>query len=218
MRKKHITLFIADDHPIFRRGLCEVIEGEEDLKLVGQAAAGEEALLAIRKLRPAVAILDVNMPGLSGLEVGRTLLREKSVTKVILLTMHDHEDIFNTAIDAGIPAYLLKENAVEDLVRAVHVVVQGEMFLSSALSGHLVRRDRQKRELREQKPGLELLTPTEKRILKTIAEDKTSKEIADVLKISVRTVETHRQNISNKLNLSGSHSLVKFAFHHQARL
>ena len=218
MKEKRLTLFIADDHPIFRRGLCEVIAEAEDLRIIGQASAGDEALKRILELRPAIAILDINMPGMNGLEVARAVLGKQPATKIILLTMHEEEDLLNAAIDAGILAYVLKDNAVDDLVNAIHAVAHSNSFISPSISGYLLRRDRQKRQLREEKPGLELLTPTERRILQSIAEDKTSKEIADRLNISVRTVETHRQNISNKLNLSGTHSLVKFAFHHKSKL
>ncbi len=218
MKTKQLTIFIADDHPIFRRGLCEVIAEAEDLRLIGQAGAGDIALHQILELRPAVAILDVSMPGMNGLQVARTVMERQSVTKMILLTMHEEEALLDAAIDAGILAYVLKDHAVDDLVHAVHAVAQGKPFISSSISQHLLRRDQQKRRLREDKPGLDLLTPTERRILKSIAEDHTSKEIADRLHISVRTVETHRQNISNKLHLSGTHSLVKFAFHHKSEL
>ena len=213
-----LSVFIADDHPIFRKGLCEVIGEEDDLNLVGEASDGAEALQGITELKPQIAILDVNMPKMSGLQVGRQLVEQQPQTGVILLTMHEDEDLFNAAIDSGIRAYVLKENAVEDLVNAVHQVWAGNTFISPSISGYLVRRNQQKQELRREKPGLNDLTPAEKRILKIIAEDKTSKEIAEMLKLSVRTVETHRQNISNKLGLTGAHSLVKFAFKNKTKI
>lgn len=216
--ENRLTVFIADDHPIFRKGLCEVIGEEEALDLVGEASDGAAALQGITECKPDVAILDVNMPKLSGLHVGRKLVAQQPETKVVLLTMHEDEELFNAAIDSGILAYVLKENAVEDLVNAIHRVSVGKTFISPSISGYLIRRDARKRDLREKRPGIEDLTPAEHRILKIIAQDKTSKEIAEILKISVRTVETHRQNISHKLNLSGSHSLVKFAFQHKAEL
>ncbi len=211
-------MFIADDHPIFRRGLCDVIACEEDLCLVGQATNGEQALLEIRRLQPAVAVLDVNMPGLSGLETGRRLAAEQAATQVVLLTMHEDEELFNSAMDAGFRAYLLKENAVEDLVGAIHAVADGQTFISPSVSGYLLRRSQSRQKLLAEKPGLDLLTWTERRILRLISDDNTSKEIAAALGISVRTVETHRQNMSHKLHLSGVHSLVKFAFNNKSRL
>ena len=213
-----LKILIADDHPIFRRGLCDVIGTDAGLRLVGQASNGEEALKLIDDLRPHVAILDVHMPKLSGLQAARKLIEKKSAVKLVLLTMHEDEDLLNEALDLGIQAYVLKENAVEDLLSAVRSVAGGRIFISPSLSGLLVRRRTQAEALRRENPGLDALTPTERRILQLIADDKTSKEISEVLGCAVRTVETHRQNMSQKLCLSGSHSLLKFAYDNKSRL
>ncbi|HXJ58392.1 MAG TPA: response regulator transcription factor [Verrucomicrobiae bacterium] len=213
-----MKILIADDHPIFRRGLCDVIQADGGLRLVGQASNGEEALKLIDELRPDIAILDVHMPKLSGLHAARKLIEKKSVVKLILLTMHEDEDLLNEALNLGIHAYVLKENAVEDLLSAVRSVAQSKTFVSASLSGVLLRRRAQTDALRRERPGLDSLTPTERRILKLIADDKTSKEIAEVLSCAIRTVETHRQNISQKLGLSGSHSLLKFAYDNKSSL
>ena len=213
-----LKILIADDHPIFRRGLCDVIETDPGLKLVGQAGHGEEALKLIDELRPDIAIMDVHMPKLTGLQAARKMIDQGSPTKVVLLTMHEDEDLLNEALNMGIKAYVLKENAVEDLLAAVRSVSDGKTFISASLSGLLVRRRAQADALRREKPGLDSLTPTERRILKLIADDRTSKEIADVLGSAVRTVETHRQNMSQKLGLSGSHSLLKFAYDNKSSL
>jgi len=213
-----LKILIADDHPIFRRGLCDVIQTDAGLHLVGQAGNGEEALKLIDELRPDIAIFDVHMPKLSGLQAARKLIEQESPVKLVLLTMYEDEDLLNEALDLGIQAYLLKENAVEDLLSAVRSVSGGGTFISASLSGLLVRRRAQADALRREKPGLDSLTPSERRILRLIADDKTSKEIAEVLGCAVRTVETHRQNMSLKLGLSGSHSLLKFAYDNKSRL
>ena len=213
-----LKILIADDHPIFRRGLCDVIQTDAGLHLVGQACNGEEALKLIDELRPDIAIFDVHMPKLSGLQAARKLIGQESPVKLVLLTMHEDEDLLNQALDLGIQAYVLKENAAEDLLSAVRSVSGGGTFISASLSGLLVRRRAQADALRREKPGLDSLTPTERRILRLIADDKTSKEIAEVLSCAVRTVETHRQNMSLKLVLSGSHSLLKFAYDNKSRL
>jgi len=213
-----LKILIADDHPIFRRGLCEVIQTDAGLRLVGQASNGEEALKLVDKLRPDIAILDVHMPKLSGLQAARKLIEKKSAVKLVLLTMHEDEDLLNEALNLGIHAYVLKENAVEDLLSAVRSVASGKTFISASLSDLLVHRRTQAEALHREKPGLDSLTPTERRILKLIADDKTSKEIAEVLECAVRTVETHRQNVSQKLGLSGSHSLLKFAYDNKSSL
>jgi DNA-binding NarL/FixJ family response regulator len=213
-----LTVLIADDHPIFRKGLCEVIESDPSLSLAGQAANGDDALRMIDELRPSVAILDINMPRLSGLQVAEALQTREVRPRLVLLTMHEDEDLFDRAMELGVPAYVLKESAVEDLLGAVHSVAEGRGFISPTIAGLLVKRRERSAELRREKPGLDLLTPTERRILKLISEDRTTKEIADTLEVSRRTVETHRQNMSHKLHLSGSHSLLKFAFDNKTRL
>lgn len=207
------TVLIADDHPIFRKGLCEVIAADPRFRLVGEASNGEEALRKTEELRPDAVILDINMPRLNGIGVVRGLAAGPAAgTRTVLLTMHEDGTLFDEAMDAGVSAYVLKESAVEDLLTALQTVSQGGRFVSPRLTGLLLRRREEAAGLRRDKPGLELLTPTERRVLRCISEDRTTKEIADLLGISPRTVETHRQNISNKLHLQGSHSLLRFAF------
>lgn len=213
-----LRILIADDHPIFRRGLCEVIEGDTSLRIVREAADGAEALRLIGETSPDVAVLDINMPRMSGLQVARSLWEAKSAVRVILLTMHEEEDFFNEAMNLGVAGYVLKENAAADVINAVHCAASGKLFVSPSLAGLLVRRGERSAALKREKPGIELLTPTERRILKLVAEDNTTKQIAGVLGVSVRTVDTHRQNMSHKLGLSGSHSLLKFAYDNKSSL
>jgi DNA-binding NarL/FixJ family response regulator len=213
-----ITVLIADDHPIFRRGLCDTLAGDPALRLVGEAGDGEEAWRLIQELRPAVAVLDIHMPGRSGIELGRLVSRQRLPVELIILTMDAEAGLLHEALNLGVKGYLLKETAVTDLLQAIQRVAGGDCYICPALSGALVRRNAAREALEEEKFGLRTLTPTERRILKLIAEDRTSKEIAELLACSVRTVETHRQNISQKLELSGSHSLLRFAFDHKAQL
>jgi len=218
MKQREVKLLIVDDHPLFRRGLREVIEENPRFQVVGEAADGEAALRLIAELKPSIAVVDIDMPRLSGLELVRALQKMKSPVTTVFLTMYDEEDMFNAAMDLGVKAYVVKESAADDILAALEKVDQGETFISPSLSDIGTRRSNRVQNLLLSKPQLEDLTSAERRILKFIAEDRTSKEIADLLKISVKTVENHRLNICHKLNLHGSHSLLKFAFDLKAYL
>lgn len=213
-----LKLLIVDDHPVFRRGLREIIEERKTFQIIGEAADGKSALAMLPQLRPDVIVLDIDMPHINGLEVARLLQREKSPIRVIFLTMYKDEDLYNAAMDAGVKAYVLKENAGEEIIGALEKVARGESFVSPSLSHATQRRSDRVQSLLLNKPQIDELTAAERQILRLIAEDRTSKEIADVLQISVKTVENHRLNICHKLNLHGSHSLLKFAFDHKSHL
>jgi DNA-binding NarL/FixJ family response regulator len=216
--KKPITVLIADDHPIFRKGLCEVLREDPSIKLVADVADGAGALQKIRELKPQAAVLDVDMPQMNGLEVAKKISEFELPVAVVMLTMHKEERLFNEAMNAGILGFVLKENAASDLLGCIHAVVAGEAFISPSLSSFLLNRKTGAQQLLENKPELETLTPAERRILKFIAEDLTSKEIADRLGISPHTVDNHRAKICERLNLRGSHSLLKFAYDNKSRL
>jgi DNA-binding NarL/FixJ family response regulator len=203
---------IVDDHPLLRHGLRDFIGRNSRFRIVGEAADGEEAMLQITCLKPQVAIVDIDMPRLNGLQTIRAIRFLPFPVKVIVLTMYKEEDMFNAAMDLGVKAYVLKENAATDIVTALEKVDRDEMFISALMLGAGQRRGDRVRELLLSKPEIEALTPAERRILKLIGKDYTSKEIADLLKLSIRTVDNHRQHICNKLNLHGTHSLLKFAF------
>jgi DNA-binding NarL/FixJ family response regulator len=209
---REITLMIVDDHPLLRHGLRDFIGRNSRFRIIGEASDGEEALRQIACLKPQVAILDIDMPRLNGLETMRAIRQLPFSVKVIVLTMYKEEDMFNAAMDLGAKAYILKENAANDVVAALEKVDSGETFISASMLGAGNRRSDRVRQLLLSKPQIEALTPAERRILKLIGEDYTSKEIADLLKLSVRTVDNHRQHICNKLKLHGTHSLLKFAF------
>lgn len=216
--KDEITVLIADDHPVFRRGLNMIIAVEKRLKIVAEAADGAEALEAIKTHEPAVAVLDVNMPALTGFDVVREMQKLDLATEVLFLTMNKDEAMFNTALDLGVKGYLLKESAVDDIAAGIKTVAEGENFISSSLTTFLINRSRRAAALTAAKPGINSLTATERRVLKFIAEDKTSREIADLLFISVRTVERHRLNICTKLEIRGSNGLLRFAVFNKEQL
>lgn len=208
---EQIRLLIADDHPLFRKGLREAIESDPSLCIVGEAVDGASALELIDRLAPMVAILDIDMRRMGGLEVAREIRRRNHEIDVIFLTMYKEEDLFNEAMDLGARAYVLKDSAVNDILEAVHAVAEGRYYISSGVSDQLIRRSARAQQLLRQTPSLEDLTPAELRVLRMIAENRTSKQIAEKLSISYKTVENHRTNIASKLHLRGSHSLLKFA-------
>jgi len=216
--KHRPKVLIVDDHPLFRKGLRQVIEDDGRFELAGETGEGELALQMIKESKPDVAILDVNLPGLSGLEIARRLKEKRSPTRVIMLTMHKEEELCNQALDNGAMGFVLKENAVEEIVNAIAAVAEGEHFLSASVSGYLVRRRHRAEQLAREKPGLDALTKAELRVLKLISQKKTSREIGAELFISPRTVEAHRANICSKLNLHGSHSLLQFALENRSLL
>jgi DNA-binding NarL/FixJ family response regulator len=213
-----MRVFIVDDHPIFREGLAQVIRGDDRLELAGAAGDAEEALSRLRQLKPDVAVLDVELPGRSGLDLAADLLRFEPPIPSIALTMHKDESLFNLAMDRGVTGYILKENAVTDLIQGIQAVARGEVFLSPTISGYLLRRRDRQETLRSSLPGLAQLTPMERRVLKLTAENLTCKQIGKALFISHRTVETHRASVARKLGLRGSHTLLQFAIEHRFEL
>ena len=214
-----IRVLIADDHPIVRRGLRQVIESDSSLEVVDEVGDGALALSRILELRPDVAVLDIDMPGMGGFEVTREIKRKNGPpVEVIILTIHSEEDMFNEALDLGVKGYVVKDCAVTDIVAGIKSVAAGRHYISPSLSSYLINRRSRADALSKEKPLLSALTPTERRVLKLISEYKTSKEIADELFIHYRTVENHRTNICQKLELHGSHALLKFALKHKSEL
>ncbi len=213
-----IKVLIVDDHPVFRRGMAEIIEEDPLLTIVAQAGNAAEAIELLKTARTDVAVVDIDLPEVDGLELAAKLIKRKPPLKVVLLTMHKSERILNRALDLGVGAYILKDEAEAGIVTGIKTVARGETYLTPSLSAFLMRRGRQTIELKEKTPGLETLTPMERSVLKLIAENKTSRQIGAELFISYRTVETHRANICAKLNLRGSHPLLQFALENKSAL
>lgn len=216
--KQNATIIIADDHPVFRRGLKMVIEADAGLTVVAESSDGAEALASIENTRPDLAVLDVNMPQMNGFDVARELQKRRSKTAIVFLTMHRDEEMFNAAMDLGVGGFILKDSAVTEIIDCLKTVLSGQPYISPQLSAFLLNRSRHASELNQKIPALEKLTPTERRILTLISDYKTSREIADILCIHSRTVDNHRTNISQKLDLKGSHALLKFAVENKSRL
>ena len=213
-----IKIFIADDHPIFRCGLRESIEKNDRFQILGEADHGEEALERILELNPEIAVLDIDMPGITGLDVAERLMEQAAKIKVIILTSYKEESFFNRAMDLGVKGYILKENAINDLTNGILSVSRDEIFLSPSISSFLLKRARRQEQANSREAGFESLTPSELRVLRLVADNLTSKEIGARLFVSPRTVDTHRSNISGKLKVHGSRGLLLFALEHRDEL
>jgi DNA-binding NarL/FixJ family response regulator len=216
--KSEIRILIADDHPVFRKGLRQIIEAEADLKVVAEAQDGVAALALLRQEKPQIALLDVHMPGGGGFDLMRAIQAERLAVEVIFLTMFNDESMFNTAMDMGARGYVLKESAISEITGSIRAVAAGRPYISPGLSEFLLNRSARAVELSRQHPGLNDLTPTERRILRFIADYRTSKEIAEQLHIHYRTVDNHRSNICQKLGLHGSNALLKFALENKSKI
>jgi len=212
-----VSVLIADDHPLFLSGVRRVLDGVPSLDVVAEVGDGEKALEAIEALRPDLAILDIRMPKLSGLRVARELRKRQLATDVILLTMFEDEETFNEALDLGVMGYISKESAVDDVAVAIRSVLQGHRYISPSLMDLALQR-RSGKPTGPKHVSLNTLSPAEMRVLGLIAESMTSREIADTLSISQRTVENHRAHISAKLSIQGSYSLLKFALENRSKL
>lgn len=216
--KAEIHIVIADDHPIFRSGLKQIIESSSRFKVVAEAADGRTALDLIAALHPAVAVLDINMPEIDGLGVIREIRQQRLPGEFVFLTMHNDEATFNKAMSLGVKGYVLKDSAATDIVNCLNAVIAGQGYTSPALTSYLLKRSFGSKSSAQLELGLDDLSPTERHILRLVADYKTSKEIADDLCIHYRTVENYRSQICTKLNLHGSHALIKFALQHREEL
>jgi DNA-binding NarL/FixJ family response regulator len=207
---KRIRILIADDHAIVRRGLRTLIESQPGWEICAEACNGRHALERAADFKPDVAILDIGMPELNGLDAARQILKANPHTEVLILTMHQSEEVVAEVLKAGVRGYVLKSDADEHLVRAIETLLQHKPFLSPnvtdmILSDYLNRRSDTTSEPRNR------VTPREREIIQLLAEGKSNKEVARALDISTRTVETHRAHIMHKLGLASFGDLIRYA-------
>jgi DNA-binding NarL/FixJ family response regulator len=208
-----IKVITADDHHIFRKGILSILKDDDSIEIVGEASTGIEALHLIHDLNPDIALLDIDMPELSGLDVARKVKNENLKTRIVILTIHKDKEYFNEAIELDIKAYILKDSIANDLIDCIKEVASGNYYISPAISGYLLKN----KALHKSNP-LDKLTSTELQILKLISQNKTSSQIAKELFRSVRTIENHRNNICKKLNLSGQNALLLYAYENKTHL
>ena len=203
-------LLLVDDHEIVRAGLRMLFLAESDMEIVGEASSGEEALRTVEELSPDVVIMDVAMPGMTGIEATRRIKAAHPEVAVLALTMYEGEQYFFQMLEAGASGYVPKRAAADDLVSAIRVVRQGNVFLYPSMAKFLVS-DFLQREEGDETAAKTPLTPREREVLIYIAEGYTNREIAEALVISIKTVDRHRENIMNKLDLHNRVALVKYA-------
>ena len=206
-----IKLLLADDHAVVRSGLRMLLEAQPDMEIVGEAESGREALQLVRQLRPDVVLMDVQMPDMNGIEATEAIKARHPETVILALTMYEEDQYFFEMLKAGASGYIPKRAAPDDLVSAIRAVSQGEVFLYPSLASRLVQDYLERVESGDQPLIYDELTPRAREVLIEIAEGLTNPEIAEKLVISVKTVDRHRENIMQKLNLHSRIDLVKYA-------
>jgi DNA-binding NarL/FixJ family response regulator len=209
-----ITVFLADDHAVVRDGLRHLLEAQPDIKVVGDAANGRQTLQLIDRLNPDVAIMDIAMPELNGIEAARKIRTDCPSTQVIILSIYSTEEHVSRALQAGARGYVLKESAGIEVVNAVRAVHSGHHYLSQKLSDRLIDDYLHQIKSSGERDPLARLSSREREVLQLVVEGKSSAEIAEVLSLSVKTVETYRSRIFRKLDIDDLPSLVKFAIQH----
>jgi len=211
----HIRVALADDHPVVRSGLRMMLEREENLHIVGESSDGTEALALIREAQPDVALIDIEMPGMTGLDILREIRAENLETRCIVLTLYDDSVVYHKAVQNGARGYILKDSPPQDILRSIRCVARGELFL-----GHADKQG-ERRNAHPRAAGLmavDGLTSCERRVLRMIAENKSTRTIAEELCVSTRTIDSHRANICSKLGEHGSYGLIRFAVEHRMYL
>ena len=215
MNGERTTIVLADDHPVLRRGLRDIINERPCFQVVGEADSGDAVIDLIIEKTPDIAVLDIEMPGMSGIEAAGKLKGMVPDTSLIILTMHREPHFFFHAIDAGVDGYVLKENAIRDIYDSLDRVKKGEFYITAEMRDLLLEHRMKKRRLRSEYRGIDTITNAERTVLRHIAKGLMTKEIADLLSVSSRTVEHHRSSICRKLELKGNNALLLFALKHQ---
>ena len=206
-----IRILLADDHTVVRKGLCLLLESHPGFKVIAEASNGREAVALAEAHKPDVAVLDIAMPLLNGIEAARQISEKLPQTALVFLSMHSDEGYVLKALKSGAKAYLLKDSAEYDLINAIQAVSEGKAFFSPAISKMLVEDYIREIRARGVEDTYELLTSREREILQLLAEGKSNKDIAGLLNLSLHTVETHRRNLQEKLNLHSFAELILYA-------
>lgn len=213
MKQRQIEIVIADDHTIVRQGLRKLLEEEDRLKVTGEAMDGREAVLKVQELKPDVVIMDIAMPVLNGIEATRQIKHADLKTKVIILSMHDHNRYIRELLSIGVSGYLLKNIASSDIIKAVLAVVKGETFLSPSISSQVIEDYVGMNKKTIQEELYNTLTNREREVFQMMVEGYSTKKIADMLCLSPSTIKSHRSNIMEKLKMDNISKLIQYAIH-----
>jgi DNA-binding NarL/FixJ family response regulator len=206
-----LRILIADDHEVFRRGTQTLLESHQGWKVCAEAASGREAVEKAKQLKPDVVVMDISMPELNGLEAAEQILKVAPKTEVLILTIHDSEELVREMTKVGVRGYLLKTDTSQDLIAAVEALAHHKPFFTSKAADVILQEYRRLKREADQTTGAGRLSAREKEVVQLLAEGRSNKEVATALGISVRTVETHRSNIMRKLNLGSISDLVRYA-------
>jgi two-component system, NarL family, response regulator NreC len=207
----NISVLLVEDHHVVRKGISYLLSLEEDIDIIGEAEDGNNAIKMVKDLCPDVVIMDITMPNLNGIDAVKQIKKSIPETKVIILTMHTREQYIRQALREGASGYLLKESTQEELVNAIRTVHKGGVALSPSISRFVLNEYVRQADPKKEVDSLELLTDRERQVLRLIAEGKTNKEIAKCLSISKSTVNIHRTNIMQKLNIHDTVGLVRYS-------
>lgn len=210
---KSITLFLADDHTIVRQGLAKLLEGEPDLRVVGEAENGREAVEKVEELKPDIVLMDIAMPLLNGIEATRQIRKICPQTKVIILSMHSHNRYISELFSLGASGYLLKDSTGTDIIKAIHAALKGETYLSPSISHKVIEDYISLKKTSRQEDLYNSLSNREREVFQMIAEGRSTREIAEILYVSPSTVKTHRSNIMEKLKMDNISQLIQFAIY-----
>ena len=213
MNDKNITVFLADDHTIVRQGLAKLLEGEPDLRVIGEAENGREAVAKVEKLKPDIVLMDIAMPMLNGIEATRQIRKICPQTKVIILSMHSHARYISELFSLGASGYLLKSSTGSDIIDAIHAACKGSTYLSPSISGKVIEDYLSLKKNSDQDDHYSRLSNREREVFQMIAEGRSTREISDILCVSPSTVKTHRSNIMEKLEMDNLSQLIQFAIH-----
>ncbi len=211
MNDRFITIFLADDHTIVRQGLAKLLEAEPDLRVIGEAQNGREAVKKVQGLKPDLVIMDIAMPLLNGIEATRQIKKFSPQTKIIILSMHSHDRYISELISIGASGYLLKDSTGGEIVKAISAAMKGDVYLSPSISRRVIEDYLTLKKKSSREDLYTILSNREREVFQMIAEGHTTKEISGILFISPSTVKTHRSNIMEKLQINNISQLIQFA-------